>query len=66
MSSSSLIFMQYLDDKLLSHPINYIIYFIYCQVLANMVFMRYIIKLYEFVKNRIHQEVLGVKFYVLC
>ncbi len=40
----SLIFMQYLDDKLLSHPINHIIYFICCQVLANMVFMRYINK----------------------
>ena len=35
----SLIFMQYLDDKLLSHLINHIIY---CQVLANMVFMHYI------------------------
>lgn len=44
MNCFSLIFMQHLDDKLLSHPINHIIYFICCQVLANMVFMRYLYK----------------------
>ena len=41
----ALIFMQYLDDKLLSHLINHIIYFIYCQALANVVSMRYINKI---------------------